>query len=51
MLGGGADNDKLGSVDPTQMAAVTVDPEIKAVRAPAQKIAVLHPLSWTLIRQ
>lgn len=31
VLGGAADNDKLGTVDPTQMAAVVVDPEIKAV--------------------
>jgi HAD superfamily hydrolase (TIGR01450 family) len=31
VLGGAADNDKLGSVDPAEMAAVAVDPEIKAV--------------------
>ena len=31
VLGGAADNDKLGTVDPTQMAGVVVDPEIKAV--------------------
>lgn len=31
VLGGAADNDKLGAYDASQMAAVEVDPEVKAV--------------------